>query len=162
MLKSAMLKLHLILVGKTREPYLREGVDDFLGRLRRYVPVEVTTVREERLTGKERTESVVAKESDRVAAAVPRGSHLVVLDRRGKQMSSEALADWWKGLERDGLHKLCFAVGGVLGFSPDLRDKAQTVLSLSKMTFTHEMSRLILLEQLYRACTIMRGEKYHK
>lgn len=156
------MKLHLIFVGKTRESYIREGVDDFLTRLRRYVPVHVTVVRAERLTGKAKTELVVAKESERVAAAVTRGSHLTLLDRRGKQMSSETLADWWKGLEEGGLRDLCFAVGGPLGFSQLLNGQAQTVLSLSKMTFTHEMSRLILLEQLYRACTIMRGEKYHK
>ena len=65
-------------------------------------------------------------------------------------------------MEQAGCRKLCFAVGGVLGFSNDLRSQAQTLLALSKMTYTHEMSRLILLEQLYRACTIMRGEKYHK
>ncbi|MCK5657856.1 MAG: 23S rRNA (pseudouridine(1915)-N(3))-methyltransferase RlmH, partial [Deltaproteobacteria bacterium] len=85
-----------------------------------------------------------------------------VLDRQGKQMSSEGLAHWWQRLEQAGCRKLCFAVGGVLGFSNDLRSQAQTLLALSKMTYTHEMSRLILLEQLYRACTIMRGEKYHK
>ena len=77
-------------------------------------------------------------------------------------MSSEALALWWQELERQGCRNLCFVVGGVLGFSDDLRSQAQTLLSLSKMTFTHEMSRLVLLEQLYRARTIMRGEKYHK
>jgi 23S rRNA (pseudouridine1915-N3)-methyltransferase len=77
-------------------------------------------------------------------------------------MSSEGLAYWWQRLEQAGCRKLCFAVGGVLGFSNELRSQAQTLLALSKMTYTHEMSRLILLEQLYRACTIMRGEKYHK
>jgi 23S rRNA (pseudouridine1915-N3)-methyltransferase len=156
------MKLHLIFVGKTREAYLREGIDDFLQRLRRYVPVEVTTVRAERLTRDEKAKRVVAIESVRVAAVVPRSSHLAVLDRRGKQMSSEALARWWQRLEREGGRKLCFAVGGPLGFSEQMCNQAQTLLSMSKMTFTHEMSRLLLVEQLYRACTIMRGEKYHK
>ena len=156
------MKLHLIFVGKTREPYLREGIEDFLDRLRRYVSVEIKIVRSERLTRGSQTARVVALESERVASAVPSNSHLVVLDRGGKQMSSEALALWWQELEREGCRKLCFVVGGVLGFSDDLRSQAQTLLSFSKMTFTHEMSRLILLEQLYRACTIMRGEKYHR
>jgi 23S rRNA (pseudouridine1915-N3)-methyltransferase len=156
------MKLELIFVGKNREPYLREVIEDFLGRLRRYVTVEVKIVRAERLTKNDRTERVVAVESERVAGAIPRNSHLVVLDRLGKQMSSEALARWWQRLERESCRKLCFVVGGVLGFSDELRSQAHTLLSLSKMTFTHEMSRLILLEQLYRACTIMRGEKYHK
>jgi 23S rRNA (pseudouridine1915-N3)-methyltransferase len=156
------MKLHLIFVGKTREPYLREGIEDFLGRLRRYVQVEVRVVRAERLTDNIQAARVVAVESERIASAVPGDSHLVVLDRGGKQLSSEALAIWWQELERRGCRKLCFVVGGVLGFSAELRRQAQTLLSLSKMTFTHEMSRLILTEQLYRACTIMRGEKYHR
>jgi 23S rRNA (pseudouridine1915-N3)-methyltransferase len=156
------MKIYLVFVGKTRELYLREGIENFLGRLRRYVQVEVKTVRSERLTRESQATRVVAAESQKVAAAVPRDAHLVVLDRQGKQMSSEGLAYWWQRLEQAGCRKLCFAVGGVLGFSNELRSQAQTLLALSKMTYTHEMSRLILLEQLYRACTIMRGEKYHK
>ena len=156
------MKIQIIFVGKTRVPYLREGVEDFLARLRRYVPVEVKIIRSERLTRDDQAVRVASKESERVAAVVPTNSHLVVLDRIGRQLSSVALAQWWKRLESEGCGKLCFAVGGVLGFTDGLRSQAQTLLSLSKMTFTHEMSRLILLEQLYRACTIMRGEKYHK
>lgn len=156
------MKIHLIFVGKTRELYLRDGIDDFLERLRRYVQVEVRIVRSERLKRKNQATRVVAAESERVATAVPRDAHLVVLDRQGKHMSSEGLAHWWQRLEQDGCRKLCFAVGGVLGFSVELRGRAQTLLALSKMTYTHEMSRLILVEQLYRACTIMRGEKYHR
>ncbi|UCG21660.1 MAG: 23S rRNA (pseudouridine(1915)-N(3))-methyltransferase RlmH [Deltaproteobacteria bacterium] len=156
------MKIQLIFVGKTREPYLREGIEDFLTRLRRYLPVEVKIVRAERLTRDDQAARVVSTESGRVAAAVPDQSHLVVLDRLGRQFSSVSLARWWRKLEREGCRRLCFAVGGVLGFTDELRSQAQTLLSLSKMTFTHEMSRLILLEQLYRARTIMRGEKYHK
>jgi 23S rRNA (pseudouridine1915-N3)-methyltransferase len=156
------MKVDIIFVGKTREPYLREGIEDFLARLRRYVPVAIKIVRAERLKEEGHTGRVVAVESERVAAAVLQNSHLVILDRLGKQMTSEALARWWQRLEREGCRRLSFAVGGVLGFSDELRQQAQTLLSFSKMTFTHEMSRLILLEQLYRACTIMRGEKYHK
>ena len=156
------MKIQLIFVGKTREPYLREGVEDFLGRLRRYLPVEVRTIRSERLTRENQAARIVSLESERVVAAVPSQCHLVVLDRVGRQMNSVSLAQWWQRLESQGCRKLCFAVGGVLGFTDELRSQAQTLLSLSKMTFTHEMSRLILLEQLYRVCTIMRGEKYHK
>jgi 23S rRNA (pseudouridine1915-N3)-methyltransferase len=156
------MKIHLIFVGKTRELYLREGIEDFLKRLRRYVQVEVKTVRSERLTREGQATRVVAAESEKVASAVPRDAHFVVLDRQGKHLSSKGLAHWWQRLEEGGCRKLCFAVGGVLGFSNEMRSKAHTLLALSKMTYTHEMSRLILLEQLYRACTIMRGEKYHK
>lgn len=156
------MRLHLIFVGKTREPYLRKGIDDFLARLRRYAQVSTRIVRAERLSSASQLARALTVESERVAAAVPRDSHFVIMDRHGKQMTSEGLARWLRDLERDGWHKLCFAVGGVLGFSDTLKTQAHTILSLSKMTFTHEMSRLILLEQLYRACTIMRGEKYHR
>jgi 23S rRNA (pseudouridine1915-N3)-methyltransferase len=156
------MKIHLIFVGKTREPYLRQGVEDYLSRLRRYLSVEVKIVRSGRLTREHQADRVVSRESARVAAAVPDQSHLVILDRLGRQLSSVSLAQWLKKLEMEGCRKLCFAVGGVLGFTDELKNQAQTLLSLSKMTFTHEMTRLILLEQLYRACTIMRGEKYHK
>ena len=156
------MKLYLVFVGKTRESYLREGIEDFLKRLRRYVSVDVKIVRAERLVREDQAERVVVIESERVKAAVPGDSHLVVVDRLGKHMTSVSLARWWERLEREGWRKLSFVLGGALGFSDDLRRQAQTLLSLSKMTFTHEMSRLIVLEQLYRVCSIMRGEKYHK
>jgi len=155
-------KLRLIFVGKTREPYLRQGIEDYLHRLRRYVPVTVTVVRAERLSRVTLNERVVSLESARVAAQLSDSSYFVVLDRQGEQMSSEGLARWWTRSEREGKRELCFAVGSVLGLSDALRRQAHAVLSLSKMTLTHEMSRLILLEQLYRACTIIRGEKYHR
>jgi 23S rRNA (pseudouridine1915-N3)-methyltransferase len=155
-------KLHLIFVGKTREGYLREGIEDYLARLRRYVPVKVTIVRAEPLLEKSEGDEAIWRESERVAARADSGGHLVVLDRLGTEMTSEELARWWFHLERTGSRTLCFAVGGVLGFSEKLRHQAGTLLSLSRMTLTHEMSRLVLLEQLYRARTILRGEKYHR
>jgi 23S rRNA (pseudouridine1915-N3)-methyltransferase len=155
-------RIHLIFVGKTREAYLREGIEDYLARLRHYVPVKVTVVRAEPLPRKAMAEEAIGKESDRVAAEVDPGGHLVVLDRLGKLMASEEFARWWAEIERGGCRELAFAVGGALGFSDRLRRRADTLLSLGRMTFTHEMSRLVLLEQLYRARTILRGEKYHK
>jgi len=155
-------KIHLIFVGKTREAYLREGIEDYLARLRHYVPVRVTVVRAEPLLREAREEEAIGKESDRVEVHADPGGHLVVLDRLGKQMGSEEFARWWAQMERGGCRELTFAVGGALGFSDRLRRRADTLLSLGRMTFTHEMSRLVLLEQLYRARTILRGEKYHK
>jgi 23S rRNA (pseudouridine1915-N3)-methyltransferase len=155
-------KIHLIFVGKTREAYLKEGIEDYLVRLRRYVPVKVTIVRAEPLLGVSREDIAIARESERVLAQVDSGGHLVVLDRVGIQRTSEEFARWWSHLEGAGSRALCFALGGVLGFSEKLRQKADTLLSLSKMTLTHEMSRVVLLEQLYRARTILRGEKYHR
>jgi 23S rRNA (pseudouridine1915-N3)-methyltransferase len=149
-------------VGKTREAYLREGIEDYLVRLRHYVPVRVTVVRAEPLLRQAMEEEAIGRESERAEAQVDPGGHLVVLDRLGKQMESEEFARWWAQMERGGCRELAFAVGGALGFSDHLRRRANTLLSLGRMTLTHEMSRLVLLEQLYRARTILRGEKYHK
>ena len=88
--------------------------------------------------------------------------YLVALDRSGKQYRSEGFARWLDQLSGQARGRICFVIGGPLGLSKDLIDRADHVLSLSRMTFTHEMSRLILLEQIYRAMTILRGEKYHK
>ncbi|HYR01734.1 MAG TPA: 23S rRNA (pseudouridine(1915)-N(3))-methyltransferase RlmH [Syntrophobacteria bacterium] len=156
------MKIHLIFVGKIREAYLREGIEDYLARLRHYVPVKVTVVRAEPVLREAMGEEAIGRESDRVEAEVDSGCHLVVLDRLGKQMGSDEFARWWAEMERKGCRELVFAVGGALGFSDRLRRRADTLLSLGRMTFTHEMSRLVLLEQLYRARTILRGEKYHK
>ena len=156
------MKVHLIFVGKTREAYLREGIEDYLTRLRRYVSVKLTVVRSEVLRGAGMDEAIINKESERVEAQVDPGSHFVLLDRLGKQITSEEFSRWWAHREEAGCRTVSFAVGGALGFSDHLRRRAHTLLSLGKMTFTHEMSRLILLEQLYRARTILRGEKYHK
>jgi 23S rRNA (pseudouridine1915-N3)-methyltransferase len=156
------LKVHLIFVGKTREAYLREGIEDYLARLRRYVPVRVTVVRAERLLREGTKEEAITKESERAEAQLDPGGHLVVLDRLGTQMTSEEFARWWAQMERRGCREVAFAVGGALGFSGRFCRRADTLLSLGRMTFTHEMTRLVLLEQLYRARTILRGEKYHK
>jgi 23S rRNA (pseudouridine1915-N3)-methyltransferase len=155
-------KVHLIYVGKTREAYLREGIEDYLARLRHYVSVRVTVVRAGPLLREAMEEEVIGKESERAEAQVDPGGHLVVLDRLGKQMASGEFARWWAQMERGGCRELAFAVGGALGFSEHLRRRADTLLSLGRMTYTHEMTRLVLLEQLYRARTILRGEKYHK
>jgi 23S rRNA (pseudouridine1915-N3)-methyltransferase len=154
-------KIHLIFVGKTREAYLREGTEVYLARLRHYVPVRVTVVRAEPLLREAMGEAVIGRESGRVEAAEP-AVHLGVLARLGQQMTSEEFTCWWARLEQGGCRELAFAVGGALGFSDRLRRRADTLLSLGHMTFTHEMSRLVLLEQLYRARTILRGEKYHR
>jgi 23S rRNA (pseudouridine1915-N3)-methyltransferase len=107
-------------------------------------------------------EEILGLEGNRILQAVKEGDALACLDRSGHLYDSEGLADWLHGLSLRLRGWLCLAIGGPLGIDRRVLEKSDNVLSLSRLTFTHEMSRLILLEQIYRALTILRGEKYHK
>ncbi len=155
------MRLELLFLGKTKEAYLATGIEDFAKRLSRYLKVEIKTVKEGKIKKGEPENFLIEKESEKLMQGV-QGSYLVCLDRTGKQMDSLALAAQVERWEMQGVKKISFVIGGPLGLSTTILNKSNLVLSLSPMTFTHEMTRLLLLEQLYRACTIKAGEKYHK
>jgi 23S rRNA (pseudouridine1915-N3)-methyltransferase len=155
-------RISIVTPGDTRSPYLREGEADFLERLKRYAPVRIIPIREVRSSAKRPAVDVREREWNGLAAAIPARSHVVALDRRGKMLSSEGLAEKIRVLQNRSVEETCFLIGGPTGLSDSAIRTADFVLSFSPMTFTHEMSRLILLEQLYRAFTILRNEKYHK
>jgi len=157
-----MLKIKIIVVGRTRSPFLKEGESFYLERLRRYVTVEWVEVKPERVTKGKMDKEIVEVESRAVSRKLKQRDCLVVLDRSGPQYSSRELADWLNKFTARAGGGATFAIGGPLGFSSELVEGAQQALSLSKLTLTHEMSRVLFLEQIYRACTIMKGEKYHK
>jgi len=153
--------LELLFLGKTKEKYLATGIDDYAKRLSRYLKVEIKTLKEGKAKKGVPENLLIEKESEKLMQN-SQGSYLVCLDRTGKQMDSLELAKQMERWEMQGIKKISFAIGGHLGLSSAILYKADLVLSFSPMTFTHEMSRLLLLEQLYRACTIKAGEKYHK
>jgi 23S rRNA (pseudouridine1915-N3)-methyltransferase len=153
--------LELLFLGKTKEKYLATGIDDYAKRLSRYLKVEIKTLKERKAKKGLPENLLIEKESEKLMQN-SQGSYLVCLDRTGKQMDSLELAKQMERWEMQGIKKISFAIGGHLGLSSAILYKADLVLSFSPMTFTHEMSRLLLLEQLYRACTIKAGEKYHK
>jgi len=155
------LRLELLFLGKTKEKYLATGIDDYAKRLSRYLKVEIKTLKEGKAKKGVPENLLIEKESEKLMQN-SQGSYLVCLDRTGKQMDSLELAKQMERWEMQGIKKISFAIGGHLGLSSVILYKADLVLSFSPMTFTHEMSRLLLLEQLYRACTIKAGEKYHK
>jgi len=155
------LRLELLFLGKTKEKYLATGIDDYAKRLSRYLKVEIKTLKEGKAKKGVSENLLIEKESEKLMQN-SQGSYLVCLDRTGKQMDSLELAKQMERWEMQGIKKISFAIGGHLGLSSAILYKADLVLSFSPMTFTHEMSRLLLLEQLYRACTIKAGEKYHK
>jgi 23S rRNA (pseudouridine1915-N3)-methyltransferase len=155
------LRAELIFSGKTKEPYLAAGIKDYLKRLSHYIKVEIKTIKEERIK-KGEPETVIREKQSRNLLQYVQGAYLVCLDISGKQLDSLELAAQLEKWEMQGLKKISFVIGGPLGLSADILQQADFVLSLSRMTFTHEMARLLILEQLYRSCTIKAGEKYHK
>ena len=152
----------ILWVGKTRTAFLDEGIAHYGRLVARYGPFETRAVRETKLLPKADPRQVIAEEGQRLLAAVPPAAHLVALDPAGRGLDSPALAAYIKRRREEGVKDLVFALGGPLGLSRAVLERAQLALSLSPLTLTHEMVRLVLLEQLYRAETILRGEPYHK
>ena len=151
----------LLLLGKTKDSYLSEGIAEFAGRLQHYTRVSIKHIQHKKKS--QWSEEQEKEEDGRLLLShVPAGALKVALDFRGRQFTSEGLADLIGQWEQQGLKQVSLLVGGPLGHSKTLVDKADLLLSLSQMTFTHDMTRLFLLEQLYRAHTIRAGEKYHK
>ena len=156
-----MLKVKIIVVERTRSPFLKEGETFYLKRLRKYAGVEWVEVRGASITRRKPAGEVFAVEERALTRELSPRDYVIAMDRTGVARDSKELASWLqeRSLSRN---RLAFVIGGPLGLSTQLMDRADEILSLSRLTLTHEMSRLLLLEQLYRACTIIRGEKYHK
>ena len=157
-----MMKIKVIVVGKTKENFLKLGEEEFQRRLRRYLNLEWIAVRPEEISPKSNETKIKTIEGQRIKEKIEAGEWIIVLDRRGEALSSEQLADFFLKKMHAGVKCITFVIGGTLGLSEELFQMANEKLSLSQMTFTHEMTRLILLEQIYRAFTIIKGEKYHK
>ena len=158
------MKIRIVAVGKLKEKYLREGVAEYAKRLAPFASVELLETREEYMAenpSEAQRQQTLAKEGERLLRLVPERSFLIVLDVRGKLLSSEALAKELASLALQGQSDLTFLIGGAFGLSPAVRDRADLRISFSPMTFTHQMVRLLLYEQIYRAFKINRGEKYH-
>jgi 23S rRNA (pseudouridine1915-N3)-methyltransferase len=150
----------IVAVGRLKG-WTAEGCEDYLARLRRYFTVEIVEVPEEDMN-RRTTEEVLAAEGDRLLKRIPEGAHVVALDReRGKQLSSEDLAGRLDALGTSGRSHVVFVLGGPLGLPPQVLERADERLSFGPVTLPHALARVILLEQLYRAVKIGRGEKYH-
>jgi 23S rRNA (pseudouridine1915-N3)-methyltransferase len=150
----------IVAVGRLKG-WAAQGSDDYLARLRRYFPVEVVEVPEGDMNRRSARE-VLGTEEQRLLKRIPAGAHVVVLDReRGKQLSSEELAQRLDALGTSGRGHVTFVLGGPLGLSSEVLDGADERLSFGAVTLPHALARVVLLEQLYRAVKIGRGEKYH-
>ena len=155
------MKFNLLCVGRLTLPCLNEGCSEFAGRLKRYMPLVITEIKEHKTGSKQDLARIVATEGELLAQRLPAGTFVIALDQRGKQLSSEKLAALMNEHMVQSIPEWTILIGGPYGLSDALREQADLVLSLSAMTLTHQMARLLLLEQLYRCCTIIRNEPYH-
>lgn len=156
------MKIKTIFVGKLQDRYLKEGIETYRDRISRYSQIELVEVEDEAVTAKADQSKIKGIEAERIIKRVTPGSLLVALDEKGKGLSSEGLAGFIQKAMDSGVKEISFVVGGSLGLGEKVRERADLILSLSHMTFTHQMVRVVLLEQIYRAFTIIKGEPYHK
>lgn len=155
------MRLEFLWVGKTKKASLADLERQYLKRIRRFHPAGVLTVPEQNRKDARQSAAAERREAQAIFKRLPSQARLVVLDERGTQLTSRGMAGWLKGWTAGGLSQVVFVVGGYAGVPQEVRGKADQVLSLSRMTLPHELARVVLLEQVYRAATILQGLPYH-
>ena len=159
------MNIRIIAVGKIKEKYIQEGIKEYSKRLSKYCSLEIIEVDDEKapekLSDKE-VEIIKEKEGERILSKIPQNSFVISLEIQGREISSEELSKRIENLMIEGNSDITFIIGGSLGLSDTVSGKSNFKLSFSKMTFPHQLMRMILLEQIYRAYKIMRNEPYHK
>jgi len=154
------MRVHLVWPGKTRERHCAALIVDYLDRIQHFAQVEVTEVREAK--GARNDEQIRRIESERLIEAVSRDDYVVLLDERGKKLSSIEFSRFIAAKQQAAVKRLAFIIGPSTGASEELKQAARSMISLSSMTLTHELARVVLAEQIYRAFTLLAGSPYHK
>lgn len=155
------MKIQLIVVGRTVGRELQTLIADYADRLKHYIPFEMEEIPELKNTKALSAEEQKTREGDLIMKRLKDGDRIVLLDEGGREFRSVEFAGYLEKSQASGARRLVFVVGGPYGFSPEVYRAAQEKISLSRMTFSHQMIRLIFVEQCYRAMTILRGEPYH-
>jgi 23S rRNA (pseudouridine1915-N3)-methyltransferase len=155
------MKLQFWSVGKAHEAYVKEGVEMFTKRISHYYPVEWNIIPVPKNTAMLSEMDLKKKEGDTIVNFLQKEDYVVLLDERGKQMKSEELAKFIEQRANDSVKKMVFIIGGAFGVSNEVMKRANAKWSLSPLVFPHQLVRLILAEQVYRACTIIKNENYH-
>lgn len=159
------MNINIIAVGKIKEKYIKEGIKEFSKRLSRYASLKIIEINDEKapenLSDKD-MQIVKGKEGDKIIQKLSQSSYLIALTIDGKQLSSEELSEKIEDIMLEGGSDITFIIGGSLGLSDEVIKRCKYKLSFSKMTFPHQLMRVILLEQIYRSFRIIRGEPYHK
>lgn len=156
------MKIKIIALGKIKERFLKEGIDEFLKRLTPYASVEITELAAIEIKDQNLTAKVLDEEAEKILAHIKQHSYVITLEIGGKMLSSEEFAEKINTLANEGTGEIVFVIGSSCGISPKVSARANFKLSMSKMTFLHQFARLILVEQIYRAFKIINGETYHK
>lgn len=155
------MKISFWSVGKTHEPYVKSGVEDFTRRISKYYKVDWNLIPAPKNAGMLSEMDLKKKEGEIILEWLSKDDYLVLLDERGKQLSSEELAAFLQTRANESAKQVVFLIGGAFGVSDEVMKRANFKWSLSQLVFPHQLVRLILAEQVYRACTILKNEKYH-
>lgn len=155
------MEILLLTVGKTTQPFVQSGIDEYTKRLKRYTPYKIECIPDIKGAKSLSEDMQKQKEGEAILATLTPADYCILLDEHGKQFTSVEFASMLQKTLASGRKRAVFVVGGPYGFSKAVYDRADAMISLSKMTFTHEMVRLFFTEQIYRAMTILRGEPYH-
>jgi len=155
------MKIKMLAIGATDVPYLQEGIDQYRKRLAHYIPVEMICIPDIRAGKSASPDHMKEQEGNLILRHLADADTAILLDERGKQMTSQAFSEYLQRTMNRGVRNLTFITGGAFGFSGAVYDRVKERISLSSMTFPHQLVRLIFLEQLYRAFTILKGESYH-
>ncbi len=156
------MNIKIIALGKIKEKFLKNGIDEFLKRLTPYTSIEIVELNPIEIRDENLTEKTLLQEGNKILSLIKKESFVVTLEIEGKQFSSEEFAKKLEEISNFGTNEIIFIIGSSCGLSPEVSKRANLKLSLSKMTFLHQFTRLILIEQIYRAFKIQKGETYHK
>jgi 23S rRNA (pseudouridine1915-N3)-methyltransferase len=155
------MKIQFWAIGKNHEPYVKEGIQDFTRRISKYYPVEWNIIPVPKNAGMLSEMDLKKKEGEIILDWIKKDEYLVALDEHGKEMNSERFAQFIEARANESVRTIVFVIGGAFGLDEAVLKEANYKLSLSQLTFPHQLVRLILAEQVYRACSIIRNEKYH-
>jgi len=155
------MKITLLVVGKTDENYLKEGIRQYADRIKHYTDFRIEVIPDIKKSRNMRIEEQKMKEGERILTHWAPSKEIHLLDENGKLFSSKMFAEFLQKKMASGLKEIIFVIGGPYGFSEEVSHKAQSKISLSRMTFSHQLARLLCTEQIYRALTILKGEPYH-
>ncbi len=156
------MKIKIIALGKIKEKFLKDGIDEFLKRLTPYAAVEIIELTPVEIKDENLTQRALNDEGEKILSHIKPQSYVITMEINGKQFSSEEFADKITELTNDGQSEIIFVIGSSCGISKNVSARANLKMSMSKMTFLHQFARLILVEQIYRAFKIIKGETYHK
>ncbi len=156
------LKIKIIALGKIKEKFLKEGIDEFLKRLTPYASVTIQELTPIEIKDENLIDKILNDEGEKILANIKPQDYVITMEIQGKQFSSEDFAEKINDLTNDGTQEIVFVIGSSCGIGKNISKRANLKMSMSKMTFLHQFARLILVEQIYRAFKIIKGETYHK